>query len=198
MTYEQLSLFTDEELGFTPKIIGLTGYARTGKDTVAKTLLDEYGFKRVAFADKLREFVLAINPILASGRRLSEEIDFVGWEIAKGQAEARRLLQETGLTVRKFFGEDSWVNLAFSGMNPTDSIVVTDVRFKNEADKIRHLGGVVWRVERPGVGPVNSHISESQMDGYSYDAIINNDGSLDDLVEKVRGLMWQKNSLTAH
>ena len=48
-------------------IIGLTGYARSGKDTVAKILVDNYGYKRIAFADKIRELLVEINPILENG-----------------------------------------------------------------------------------------------------------------------------------
>ena len=55
MTYEQLSLFTDEELGLPTghpgyEVIGLTGYAQSGKDTVASILVEKYGYRRIAFA----------------------------------------------------------------------------------------------------------------------------------------------------
>ena len=62
MTYEQLSLFTDEELGLPTshpgyEVIGLTGYAQSGKDTVASILVEKYGYRRIAFADKIRDFL---------------------------------------------------------------------------------------------------------------------------------------------
>ena len=47
-------------------ILALTGYAGSGKDTIAEQLLDDYGFGRVAFADKLKELAWAINPIIAA------------------------------------------------------------------------------------------------------------------------------------
>ena len=50
----------------------------------------------------------------------------------------------------------------------------TDVRFPNEAQKIKDLGGVVWRIEREGVAPVNSHISEYAILDYPFDAKIPN------------------------
>lgn len=192
MTWEQLSLFTDEELGITNttySIIGLSGYAQSGKDTVAKTLIEEYGYKRIGFADPIREFVLKINPILYDGRRLGEWVKEFGWEITKAQTEARRLLQETGMVAREMFGEDFWVSLALSDINYSDKVVITDVRFTNEAHMIKMLGGKVWRIVRPGVGPVNSHVSESDMDSYEVDNVILNDSSLEDLQDRVRKLL---------
>mgnify|MGYP006283771541 FL=1 len=42
-------------------IIGLTGYAQSGKDTVASLLVEHYGYERVAFADKIRSFLYEMN-----------------------------------------------------------------------------------------------------------------------------------------
>lgn len=189
MTWQQLSLFSDEELGITTNFIGLTGYAQSGKDTVAKTLIEEYGYKRVGFADPIRDFVLKINPILHDGRRIGEWVKEFGWDITKAQTEARRLLQDTGMVAREMFGEDFWVELAVSNIEPTDKVVITDVRFKNEADMIRMMGGKIFRVTRPGVGPVNGHVSESDMDEYSVDHVIVNDGGLDNLRDQVKRLL---------
>lgn len=192
MTWEQLSLFTDEELGIsstTSNIIGLTGYAQSGKDTVAKTLIEEYGYTRIGFADSIREFLLRVNPILHDGRRVGEWVKEYGWEITKAQTEARRLLQETGMVAREMFGENFWVAIALSNINPNDKVVVTDVRFTNEAHMIKMLGGKVWRIVRPGVGPINSHVSESDMDSYEADNVIMNDGTLENLRDQVQRLL---------
>ena len=53
------------------------------------------------------------------------------------------------------------------------------------AHRQRSRGGRVWRVSRPGVGPINDHISEVGLDDYPFDAVIDNDGTLDDLHERV-------------
>ena len=62
---------------------------------------------------------------------------------------------------------------------------MTDVRFPNEAQRIKDLGGVVWRVKRPGVGPANYHESETALDDWPFDAVLENDGNLVDLSLKV-------------
>ena len=45
-------------------ILGLAGYATSGKDTVGRYLVEEHGFTRLAFADTLKRFALAVNPIV--------------------------------------------------------------------------------------------------------------------------------------
>ena len=162
-------------------IIGISGYARSGKDTVASYLVEEHGFKRLAFADAIREFILKINPILHDGFRLNETVKMYGWEIAKSKDEVRRLLQETGMTARLMFGEDFWVEQAFAHADPTQDYVISDVRFPNEADYIKDLAGAVWRINRWGVAPINKHASEVAMDMYEFDYVIDNDGPLSKL-----------------
>ena len=52
--------------------------------------------------------------------------------------------------------------------------VISDVRFKNEADAIRALGGVIWQVKRPGLQAGTGHVSEIDGSQLEPDAIINN------------------------
>jgi hypothetical protein len=98
MSYEQLSLFTDEELGVTPNynIIGLTGYAQSGKDTFASILVEKYGYSRIAFADKIRDFLYGINPMVGCSPTgyLQDLVNLVGWDKAKQEPQVRRLLQD--------------------------------------------------------------------------------------------------------
>lgn len=191
MTWIQPSLFTDEELGIKTGlgIIGLSGYAQSGKDTVANKLVEEYGYKRISFADAIRDFLLRVNPILMDGRRLSGLVTEFGWEIAKAQDEVRRLLQETGTAARDMFGEYFWISVALSKVGDNEKVVISDVRFSNEADVIKMLGGQVWKVTRPGVGPINGHISESDMDSYAVDHVIDNSGTIEELHAEVQKLV---------
>lgn len=170
-------------------IIGLAGYARAGKDEVAKILVKNYGFKRIAFADPIREFVLRVNPILENGHRIGEVVKQFNWEIAKKQDESRRLLQEVGLVAREMFGQDFWVNLALEEVQFHENVVISDVRFKNEMAAIRTFEGKTFRVLREGVGPVNGHISETEIDDAYFNAYISNNGTLEDLEAYVDTLM---------
>jgi hypothetical protein len=159
-------------------IIGLTGYAQSGKDTVAKILVDNYGYQRIAFADKIRELLYETS----SPKFIKSLVDQVGWEEAKQYEMIREALQRTGVAARKVFGEDFWISQAFSGRKEIDNLVITDVRFTNEADYIKWFpGSQLWRIKRSGVEAVNSHISETQLDGYPVDQILVNNGTIADL-----------------
>ena len=177
-------------------LIGLSGYAQSGKDSVAEVLVRDFGFTRVAFADKIKELLYEMNPIIWADNqfdgytesRFQQPVDDVGWDEAKQHDEVRRLLQTLGIGARHVFGEDFWVNQALRPGLP-EKVVVTDVRFPNEMQAIWALNGKIWRVERPGIGPVNDHISEHAIKDEPVDLHINNTGTLEDLEKTVHNLM---------
>lgn len=183
-------------------IIGLAGYAGVGKDTVGDILITEYNYRRVAFADKIKSILYDINPFI-DNIPLRDMVNENGWSIAKANPEVRRLLQETGIAGRNFLGEDIWIWEALgevvymeSNKNSdggvtkvSEKIVVTDVRFENEARFIRDFGGQVWQVVKEGVKPINDHISEVDLIGYDFDKVITNNGSKEDLIEQIKALL---------
>lgn len=163
-------------------IIGLSGYAQSGKDTVAKYLVEKHGFERVAFADPIRNLLWDMNPILKEDFRLQGVVNAYGWDVAKTQfPEVRRLLQELGVGARRHIDEELWVVKALRTMSGDGNYVITDVRFQNEASNLKLSGAQIWRVERTGVEAVNSHISEHDMDNWEFDAYIHNNSSIEDL-----------------
>lgn len=165
-------------------IIGLAGYARSGKDTVAGLMKD---YERRAFADPIRDSLMRLNPLVGDGQYLSDIVKRQGWEGAKITVpEVRRLLQSMGTEVgREMVHPDLWVQLSIKDLNAGDKVIFTDVRFPNEAKAIKRLGGTIWRVNRPGVEALNPHPSESSMDHFSYDLIINNYGTIDQLASQL-------------
>jgi hypothetical protein len=176
-------------------IIGLSGYAQSGKDTVAGMLIGLYGYDNRAFASKIKELLIEINPNLNNYFDLKGAVDAVSWDQAKLSVEVRRLLQDLGVGARKIFGEDFWVSQTLSGVNPGDKIVVTDVRYPNEAQAVKDLGGVIWRIQRPGISAVNDHPSESAMDDWDYDKVIVNNSGLDGLKSQIATIMEEINVL---
>jgi hypothetical protein len=58
---------------------------------------------------------------------------------------------------------------------------VSDVRFENEANFVRERGGVIWRIDRPGVERVRDHASERQIESIAYDTVVPNHGDFDEL-----------------
>jgi hypothetical protein len=170
-------------------IIGLSGYAQSGKDTVANILVEKHGYTRVAFADPIREMLYEMDPLIPKGYgagvinyRLQDLVDSYGWDKVKTEhPEVRRLLQDLGGGGRKVFGDSFWIYQALSDVAPDDKVVVSDVRFKNEAQWVQEFNGQIWRIKRLGTDAVNDHISESEMDGYPVNQIFINNGTLEDL-----------------
>ncbi|MEV7855128.1 hypothetical protein [Streptomyces sp. NPDC088183] len=180
--------------------IGLMGYARSGKDTVGAYLTAKHGYRRVSFADPLKEAALRLDPIVSSGvsgdLRLSHVMDAGhGWEGAKDRfPEVRRFLQHLGQSIRDL-DEGFWVRQALRKVDEAEEIglpcVITDVRYPNEVTVLRRRGFHLVFIDRPGVGPVNDHISETAVAPADADEQLFNGGSLDVLTTRTEEL-WER------
>lgn len=167
-------------------IIGLSGYATAGKDALGRFLVDDHGYVRYSFADVLRECLYALNPVvdLMGGGfiRVRQIVDAIGWDRAKTENdEIRRLLQALGTEVgRNILGENLWVDAVFRKIeaNGDKLVVITDVRFPNEAHAVKDHGGYVVRIQRPGVTAINDHPSETSLDDWDFDYRVSNEGEL--------------------
>lgn len=172
-------------------IIGLIGYAQTGKDTVANILVTKYGYRRIAFADKIRELLYEMNPKITLGydvqTTLQLMVDHGSWDEAKQNPDVRAMLQQLGVGARNVFGSSFWIEQALRGVGYYENVVVTDVRFENEATFIKkYEGSQIWRVTRPDVGPINGHVSETELEGYHADKIVKNGGTIKELEDLVK------------
>lgn len=172
------------------RLIGIAGKARSGKDTVAGQLVGMYHYTRYSFADPIRtaaKDILMIDEewIEKGGKEL---------EVPWAKVSYREFAQKMGTEfVREMIHQDFWLLRAekFISECLNDNIVIPDVRFENEAAFIREQGGTVWHIERSDVESVRCHVSESGVDirldlG---DGLLMNNGSLQELRAKVRGLL---------
>ena len=193
-------------------IIGICGLIGSGKGTVADVLVEQ-GYKKVSFADKLKDGVAAIfgwDRTMLEGdtddsREWREQED-VFWTEETGRTITPRIvLQEFGTEcMREGFHNGVWVSLLKKHVidNP-GYYVVPDVRFRNEQNMIRDLGGEIWQVKR-GKDPEwfaraifdnNNPETSNLMSGYDvheseykwidvntrFDCILNNNSTLLDL-----------------
>ena len=102
----------------------------------------------------------------------------------------RDFLQKLGTdAIRDGLHENTWVNATLVDYTTESDWIITDTRFPNEAEAIKKAGGIIIRVERPGVKPVNPHPSETSLDKWKFDHVINNDGSLTDLTKKIKKVL---------
>jgi hypothetical protein len=170
-------------------LIGLCGPAGAGKNTVAELLIDSdrCTFHTMAFADPLYECVSLITGIGVGGLQQRDVKEAVIPWLGKSP---RQMLQSLGTE----WGRDSvhpeiWVRIAMERAIPHlavgRGVVITDVRFDNEAAAIINAGGEVWRVTRPGwrclADSTASHQSEAGVSDQLIARTIENSGSLDDL-----------------
>jgi hypothetical protein len=175
--------------------IALMGRARSGKDTVAARLVERHGFTRVAFADPLKEMALEIDPVIPTAYgihvRLARLVADSGWEFAKGYPEVRRILQHCGQTVRDR-APGFWVALALRAVDAAPGpVVLSDVRYPNEAEALRARGFRLIRIIRPGYvqNSAKLHVSETALDRYPPDIAVVNAGSLSELHERADSLV---------
>lgn len=190
-------------MGTELKLIGLAGLAMSGKDTAADVLVENYGFKKLSMAYPLRlEADLAVwtraQPTQCSvpeniSRIISEGAIDV-WAKPTSN-DARALLQWWGTEYRREKFKDSyWVDLLkqriYGLLNAGTPVVISDIRFANEARMIQELNGHIWKIERQsntGVG--KSHASEQFVDSdWPWTVVLGNNGTTEQFQHSVKDL----------
>lgn len=176
-----------------PELIGVCGRKNSGKDTLGSHLVAQHGFTRYGFADKVKEAVVALDPVLytlhdssdwhISDLRMENESAVEVMDRLKNSVpEVRRLMQAMGNEVGQgLFGPTFWIDMVLEEAQVGQS-VITDVRYPHEADAIREVGGKVIRIMRPIEGKPDMHASEVQVDFVKYDAIVHNDRDVDSFI----------------
>lgn len=164
-------------------IIGLSGKARSGKDTAANYICDRFGFSKYSFA----------KPIKDCGELL------FGWDERHRDGELkevadpdlgfspREFYQKFGMFCRESLRDDVWILLASMFVESHENVIVPDVRFQNEYDFIVSRGGVVMHIIRPGQAQIehSSHASEQGLPSNLNLIQIINDASVDTLKDRL-------------
>lgn len=184
-------------------VVGLAGHAGAGKDTCADILVSAHSFARLAFADALRaELAAAFGVDLRLFTERSTK-EVATHELALHRCSDRTFVDlmlslPLGLTLdralsprwvmrlwgteyrRTQSGKDYWILRAHEALESLHRdgwrrIVITDVRFANEAALVHSIGGEVWRVVRPAADAVLApHASEQDVDSLQSDRVIDN------------------------
>jgi hypothetical protein len=193
-------------------IIGICGLIGCGKGTVGDILVENYGFTKLSFADKLKDGVATVfnwdramleGDTVESREWRETQDDF--WTKETGRTITPRLvLQEFGTDcMRHGFDDGIWVSLVKQELvkYPNKNFVIPDVRFPNEANMIKSIHGEVWRVRRGqdpvwmrmyqdiGVEPKEVHESEWRWAKVDFNNVIYNDLGIDELKSQVKGLL---------
>lgn len=172
------------------RLIGLIGQARVGKDTVGNQLAGSYNFATYAFADPIKEM---LETVFGNRFRDGDRESPIEW-LGKSP---RHLMQTLGTEWgRQQIHLELWVLLAEQRVKlaklaqaRNQNLVITDVRFPNEADMILRNGGELWHITRNDTAGVDSHISE-HADWSGYDTVsVSNNGTLEELYAQVDALL---------
>ncbi len=214
-------------------ILGLTGLARSGKDSVAD-FFEEAELERVhrfRFADDLKRICREVYDwtVEHTDGALKDTPDeryprpcdscassnVVEWpepcDVCDGTRVTyltpRQAMQLLGTNWARVCYPNTWVDLTMrrAAEVPDEQIVlVTDVRYINEAKGVLGAGGMIVQVQRPGVastlsGKAQLHTSEVEQKSAAFQALVThtfiNDGTLDDLKEQAISWLttqWQE------
>lgn len=200
------------------QLIGINGFKTSGKDTTYKIISEfRPNVARAAFADKLKVLAALTlgyygteEELIAAMDDFKESSRVEVWEGGSYVAEVtgRQYLQNLGGEARNVFGDTFWIDQVLP--NPAqydledksdrydellqlrypdaETICVTDVRYPNEAQRVRHLGGIVLEIVRPGLAS-DGHSSEKPLPRDLVDYTIVNDGALADLTLSVSNFL---------
>lgn len=177
-------------------LLGLGCKAQVGKDTAADYLERKFSYaKKVSFADKVKKVgieVFGLSHEQCYGpKEIKETID------PRYGLTPREILQGIGEKLREIY-EDIWVDTVFYTTIPElekegyNFFIISDVRYPNEADKVREAGGKAVRIDRAagGTSVGSDHPSETSLDSYeNFDFIIENNGSTWDYFDKIDKLV---------
>lgn len=203
-------------------IVGISGLIGSGKDTVADFLVNSYGYRKESWADALKNAVAAVfgwDKMMLEGRtkesRSWREQPDIWWsERLSREVTPRNVLQLWGTEVcRGGYHDDIWIaSLENKIRKSNDDIVISDCRFPNELESVKKLGGITLRVKR-GPDPEwiqlhntdielfkitypKVHASEYSSVNLQYDYVIENNGTILDLQDKINGLLQYHRSAT--
>lgn len=162
--------------------VAISGKSRAGKDTTAEFICayisaQQEPYKCVSFAKALYDCTRFVQGVL--GKPVEKD---------------PKLLQFMGEGLRQYYGKDVFVNVVKSIIESTpshESIIVTDLRYKNEYALLKDLGFTTIRVNRKDrhIDRDPIHISEIDLDDAEFDYVINNDGSLDDISNQAQAIV---------
>ena len=184
----------------TLKLIGVTGAALSGKSTAAQYFVEEHRFVELAFAAPIKAAIQAMLDVTdIQLRECKEDV------VAPLDRSLRYLLQTLGTEWgRELVDEQIWIKLLAqdydfwrgnkASLKP-EGIIISDVRFENEAKWVRGHGGIVLHLHRKDSDTVEAHSTEDGVARKGQDYIIHNDFDLSYLRTELKRLAdwdWAK------
>lgn len=161
---------------------------QAGKSTVAEYLVNQHYFIQIKFARILKNMlaVFLVNFVDDPWQYLEGDKKEV--VIPEINVTARYLMQTLGTEWGRFINLDTWVIATLNNLDPNKNYVIDDLRFENEYRRLRELGFVMVKLVGRGT-LTNQHQSEGNLDGFPFDYLIENDGTIDELLDKIDAIL---------
>jgi len=182
------------------KLVAFAGRIGSGKTAASGLVPGIQDCGRLQWADPLYAALAAMLGVPEDSLRdrTTKESSVIVHGVEPIEVEVRKALRTLGTEWgRELVNADLWVSIAVQRMRArhdvfgVNTFAICGTRFRNEVATVRRLGGEVWWIDRPGVEPPppSAHTSDLSITPDDCDAVIVNDGTLDDLAERVR-LAW--------
>lgn len=214
-----------------PPLVGMGGLKGHGKDAFADFLVEDHGYFKTFMSEPLTQALSLVGPRgpwvrldfdvygAQAGEfiRYASLVELVGYTEAKKHKDAREYLQGLGTEVgRNMLGENVWTDIALEKIRAARAaghpVVITGIRYANELELIRELGGwSVW-IDRPLPTPerhpltdaidealgikstTETHSSETSLSAEDFDIVVENDSTLQALREQARSFVLELHS----
>lgn len=162
------------------RLIGITGKANTGKDTIANYLVDKFQARKMPLAGPIKAI---LNSIFGFPSGAWNDRHWKETPLPMIGHSPRVLAQSLGTEWGRSINEDLWVSKMITRWRADGCklTAVPDVRFDNEAVMILRSGGMIVRVERDDVEPVAQHASEAGIQDQLIHISLRNNGTIEDL-----------------
>lgn len=131
-------------------IIGFSGYVGSGKTSVSNYFVQNHGFVRLSFADKIREIMVVLGVPMEV---LRDPILKEKPHPALCGASPRTFMEEIGKKGRDLTDDKLWMQQFAMAAQSRPLVICDDVRYQNETDLILENGGYVFRLRVPFTQP---------------------------------------------
>lgn len=177
------------------KLIGLYSPAPQSGKSLAANVLARTSHRMMSFAEPIKR--MGAEFFISLGYEKDEAVALV-WAhkekiVPEINATPRHVLQTLGTQWgRDCISQSIWLDCMRYRIEKEKSygVVIDDVRFLNEAEMIKNMGGEMWKIIRPSVVNKETHVSEGGLDDWDgFDRVIENTGTIQEFRAKLDALM---------